>query len=163
MALSKKRLALLGLAALLLLALLLAFRPRERFRPFSRPFSDLEAGDIMEVWIEFGGFPAYPLDQEDLPPLVDALRAVELFEEADYHGYDGLGYLWYRLELSDGESLHFQPANPFFITGGTGFRTKYQPCDTLGNIGYGYVDRIHAANPEMSKPHLFPPFPNADS
>lgn len=137
-----------------LLVFLIFFTPScHRIKAFSTPFSELEAHDIEEVFILFGGFPAYPLAQEDLYPLVEALRSVELYEEDNrYHEYDGLGWVWFQLELSNGEIFHFQPANPFFIIDGVGYRTKYQPCETLNNIGYSYVDRIHDANPELSQP-----------
>lgn len=164
MMIPKKRLALLGLIFGLLILLLLAARSRQRFKPFSKPFSDLESADIAEVWIEFGGFPAYPLDQEDLDPLVEALRSVELYEQDDsYSGYDGTGYLWLRLKLSDGEEWLFKPCSPFFIINGTGYQTEYYACNAVAEIGYGYVDRIHAANPELSQPRLVPPIPGVDS
>lgn len=148
----KKQLTLSVFIVGLAILLLLTQFPHQRIRPFSKPFSKLERSDIMEVSVVFGGFPAYPLAQEDLAPLAEALRAVELYEEDDYYGYVGSAFLSFQMDLSSGESYYITPANPFFIIDGVGYRTEYQPCETLSNIGYSYIDRIHDANPELSQP-----------
>ena len=68
---------------------------------------------------------------EELDRLVALLRDVVIYEEDDlYTEYEGQA-VTVQLTMSDGTQTSITAYNPFLIIDGIGYRTEYEPCETL--------------------------------
>lgn len=102
-----------------------------------RPFGDLEAEDIITASVRL-----IPPDEtiaiSDLEELVSYLNEVVIYrEDCSYTEYDGQGVI-FTLTMADGTQTEVNAYNPFVIIDGTGYRTKYEPCQKLSS----YANRL---------------------
>lgn len=129
----KKSALIWGLAALLAAAILAGGLLHGR-----RPLKDLRAGDVTEI--RAGLYPPDTeviLTREEIEKLVPLLNEVVIYREDDsFREYDGQAVI-FTVTKKDGTKTTLQAYNPFFIIDGTGYRTKYAPCEALNRFGNG--------------------------
>lgn len=101
----------------------------------TRPFKDLEVEDIEEVTVWL-----LPPDikltftEEEVNELVQILnRVVTYKEDNSYKDYDGQAVI-FTITKTDGTQISINAYNPFVIIDGTGYKTKYKPCEELNNL-----------------------------
>lgn len=126
-----------GLAALLAAAILAGGLLHGR-----RPLKNLRAGDVTEV--RTGLYPPdteFILTQGEIEELVPLLNEVVIYrEDNSFREYDGQAVVFTVTER-DGTTTTLQAYNPFFIINGTGYRTKYAPCEALNQFGNSLTRR----------------------
>lgn len=101
-----------------------------------RPLSDLELGEVTTVTVEL-----YPPDatleltQAEIEELVPILNRVVTYRRDDtYRECDGQAVI-FTLTKTDGTQHRVQAYNPFIVIDGVGYRTKYEPCEDLNQLG----------------------------
>lgn len=101
----------------------------------TRPFKDLEVEDIKEVTVWL-----LPPDiklaftEEEVNELVQILNSVVIYKEDNsYKDYDGQAVI-FTITKTDGTQISINAYNPFIIIDGTGYKTKYKPCEELNNL-----------------------------
>lgn len=126
-----------GLAALLAAGILAG-----GFLHGRRPLKDLRAGGVTEI--RTGLYPPdmeFTLTREEIEELVPLLNEVVIYrEDNSFREYDGQAVIFTVTE-KDGTKTTLQAYNPFFIIDGTGYRTKYAPCEALNQFGNGLTRR----------------------
>lgn len=102
----------------------------------SKPLRGLTAGEVTSATVEL-----YPPDatleltQEDIKELVPILNRVVTCQRDDTYGeYCGQAVI-FTLTKTDGTQLRVQAYNPFIVIDGVGYRTKYEPCEDLNQLG----------------------------
>ncbi len=101
-----------------------------------KPFKDISYGEIESVTVEL-----YPPDikatlaEAEIKDLVDILQDVIIYKQDNsYTEYDGQAVI-YRIIKADDTVIEIQAYNPFLIINGTGYKTKYEPCEELNHLG----------------------------
>lgn len=101
-----------------------------------RPLRDLELEEVATATVEL-----YPPDatleltQAEIEELVPILNRVVTYRRDDtYREYDGQAVI-FTLTKTDGTQLRVQAYNPFIVIDGVGYRTKYEPCEDLNQLG----------------------------
>lgn len=117
------------IACLLVLVLMATFRG-------TRPFQDLTASEISSVSVQL--LPpdvALELNNTDIEKLVSVLHNVIIYNKDNSYGdYNGQAVI-YTITKTDGNQTVVQAYNPFLIIDGTGYKTKYEPCEKLSQLG----------------------------
>lgn len=128
----KKKLLLAALCALVLAGVVLA----KLYLIGARPIRGLTVEEVTAATVEL-----YPPDatleltQEDIKELVPILNRVVTYQRDDTYGeYCGQAVI-FTLTKTDGTQLRVQAYNPFIIIDGVGYRTKYEPCEDLNQLG----------------------------
>lgn len=123
-------------ALALCLAALLVSVPAKKFLIGTRPLKDLSAAEIS--MIQVGLYPPdeeFDLTREEIETLVPLLREVVTYRRDDsYTEYCGQGVV-FTISRIDGTQVVLNAYNPFVIIDGTGWRTKYAPCQALSRFG----------------------------
>ena len=97
-----------------------------------RPYKDLTAADIQSATVQLTP-PDTTLEIPDTAELAEYLRQVVIYGRDDsYIEYAGQGVV-FTLHLADGSTAEVMAYNPFLVIDGVGYRTKYEPCETLNN------------------------------
>lgn len=107
----------------------------------SKPFKDLTVGEISSVTVEvLPPDKSAELGQEDIERLVNNLRAVTTYRKDDsYREYSGQAVV-FTIHKTDDGTLVVMAYNPFLIIDGTGYRTKYEPCQALNVLGNELIE-----------------------
>lgn len=96
----------------------------------SRPYKNLTAEEIASAEVCLSP-PDKTVPVEDLEKLTALLRQAVVYEKDNsYTEYCGQG-VDFRLTMRDGSQMSIVAFNPFLIIDGTGYRTKYEPCEAL--------------------------------
>lgn len=96
----------------------------------TRPFRDLEAGDIRSASV-FLSPPGETVPIPDTAALAELLQNVIVYRRDDsYTEYAGQG-VTFTLTLSGGTRREVTAYNPFLVIDGAGYRTEYGPCEAL--------------------------------
>lgn len=102
----------------------------------AKPLKGLRAEEVASAAVEL-----YPpnvtlsLPQEDIAHLISILNKVSIYQRDDSYGeYDGQAVI-FTLTKTDGTQLRVQAYNPFIVIDGVGYRTKYEPCEELNQLG----------------------------
>ena len=113
------------LAVILIIALSFAFSRRGK-----QPFKDLTAEDISSAAVTLSP-PGKTIQISDLENFVSYLNDIVIYsKDNSYTEYAGQG-VTFKLHMTDGSELCITEYSPFFIINGTGYRTKYEPCEQL--------------------------------
>lgn len=101
------------------------------------PYKDLEASNIVSATVHLA--PPYKTIQiTEIEELVAYLNEVIIYnEDNSYKEYSGQGVI-FTLTLTDGSQEEIMAYNPFVVINGTGYKTKYEPCEKLNN----YANRL---------------------
>lgn len=128
----KKALILLAISACIATISVIVFTQFNR-----RPFKDLQASDIVSATVRLTP-PDKTIQITEIPELAAYLRDVVIYNKDDsYREYAGQG-VTFTLTMSDGAEIDIMAYNPFVVIDGTGYRTKYEPCETLNS----YANRL---------------------
>lgn len=105
-----------------------------------RPYKDLEAADIVSASVEL-----LPPDETvqiiEIKELVEYLNDVVVYEQDDsWREYSGQATV-FTLVMADGTVEEITAYNPFVIINGTGYCTKYEPCEQLNNLANRLLNR----------------------
>lgn len=83
------------------------------------------------------------LTQEEIEDLIPILNRVVSYRRDDtYREYTGQAVI-FTLTKTDGSQLRVQAYNPFIIIDGVGYRTKYEPCEELNQLGNDLLRERH--------------------
>ena len=105
----------------------------------TKPYQDLTASEITSATVLLQP-PDQTLQVEELDRLVALLRDVVIYEEDDlYTEYEGQA-VTVQLTMSDGTQTSITAYNPFLIIDGIGYRTEYEPCETLNRYANELLD-----------------------
>lgn len=101
-----------------------------------KPFENLKKEEIKEVTLEL-----YPpstkttLKESEIEKLVEILQNVVIYNDDNTYGNNNGQMVVYRIMKTDDTVIVIQVSNPFLVIDGTGYRTKYKPCEELNNLG----------------------------
>lgn len=102
-----------------------------------RPFRNLTVSDIASASVCLVP-PDETIPISDLVELVSYLNEVVIYrQDSSYTEYSGQGVI-FTLMMEDGTQTEVNAYNPFVVIDGTGYRTKYEPCEKLN----GYANRL---------------------
>jgi len=97
-----------------------------------RPYKSLCSADIASATVSL-----YPPDKTiqitDIDELVELLNDVVVYrKDNSYREYAGQAVV-FNLDMYDGSQLEITAYNPFVVINGTGYITKYEPCEKLNS------------------------------
>lgn len=117
------------IACLLVLISVMSFRG-------TRPFTALTVSEISSVSVQL--LPPdtiLELNDTDIEELVSILHTVVIYNKDNSYGdYNGQAVI-YTITKTDGTQTVVQAYNPFLVIDGTGYKTKYEPCEKLNRLG----------------------------
>lgn len=97
-----------------------------------KPYKDLETSDIVSATVHLTP-PDKTIQIPEMEELVTYLNEVVIYnEDNSYMEYSGQGVI-FTLTMADGSQEEIMAYNPFVVINGTGYRTKYKPCEKLNN------------------------------
>lgn len=95
-----------------------------------RPYRNLKASDIVSAEVYLAP-PDRTIQITELEELAAYLNEVVIYQEDNsYTEYAGQTVI-FTLTMADGSQEKIAAYNPFVVINGTGYRTKYEPCETL--------------------------------
>lgn len=104
-----------------------------------KPYNDLKASDVASATVTLSP-PNKTIQIDDIERLVSLLNNIVIYEEDNSYGeYYGQGIL-FTLKKIDGSKEELQAYNSFFVINGTGYKTKYKPCESLSNFANELLD-----------------------
>lgn len=136
----KKSVILLCFAAVVLLAGMLTVP----MLVGSRPFHNLRIEDVasIEITLRPPDETIQITQQDQIEEIVNALRQVVIYEKSDeWREYNGQ-YVAFMLLMKSGKRTEVAAYNPFVILDGQGYKTKYEPCETLNRLANGYLSQL---------------------
>lgn len=105
-----------------------------------KPYKNLEASDIVSATVHLAP-PDKTIQITDIKELVAYLNEVVIYnEDNSYTEYDGQAVI-FTLTLADGSQEEITAYNPFVVINGTGYKTKYEPCEKLNNYANGLLGK----------------------
>ena len=146
------------IACLIVLMLILVLMVPSRG---TKPFQDLAVSEISNVSVQL--MPpdiALNLNDTDIERLVSILHAAVIYNRDNSYGdYNGQAVI-YTITKTDGTQIVVQAYNPFLIINGTGYKTKYEPCEELSRLGNEIMNKANFLFP-VSKPYSFQGMPDS--
>ena len=104
-----------------------------------KPFKSLKSSDIVSATVLLEP-PDETIVITDVPELVEYLNEVVIYNRnQSYHNYVGQA-VTFTLTMSDGTQMKVMAYNPFIVINGTGYKTKYEPCEKLNQYANRLVD-----------------------
>ncbi len=105
-----------------------------------KPYKDLVASDVVSATVTLSP-PNKTIQIDDIEKLVSLLRDIVIYEKDNsYSEYNGQSVL-FTLTMTDGRKEQARPFGDFFVINGTGYRTKYKPCEKLSNYANELLDK----------------------
>lgn len=102
-----------------------------------KPYANLDAAQIASAKVLLTP-PGKTVEIRDIRELVHYLNNVVIYnKDNSYTGYAGQGVV-FTLTMRDGTQTEIMAYNPFLVIDGTGYRTKYEPCEELS----GYANKL---------------------
>lgn len=127
-----KKKGLIAIGCLIIIGIIIVFAFSGR-----KPYKDLEASDIVSATVHLAP-PDKTIQITEIEELVAYLNEVIIYnEDNSYTEYSGQGVI-FTLTLTDGSQEEIMAYNPFVVINGTGYKTKYEPCEKLNN----YANRL---------------------
>ena len=137
----RKKYFIIPIIACLLLPLLVVLTPSRG----TKPFQDLTASEIADVSVQL--LPpdvTLSLNNTDIDRLVSILHTVVIYNKDNSYGnYNGQAVV-YTITKIDGTQTVVQAYNPFLIIDGTGYQTKYEPCEELNRLGNEIMNKTNS-------------------
>lgn len=104
-----------------------------------KPYKDLKNFDIVSATVTLSP-PNKTIQINDIEKLVSLLNDIVVYEEDNSYGeYMGQGVL-FTITMLDGSKQELQADNTFFVINGTGYKTKYRPCEKLTDYANELLD-----------------------
>lgn len=105
-----------------------------------RPYKDLKTSDIVSATVLLGP-PDKTVEIVEIKEFVALLKDVVIYNADDsYTDYAGQT-VTFTLEMADGTTEKITVFNPFIIINGTGYKTKYEPCERLAHYANELLSR----------------------
>ena len=102
-----------------------------------KPFKSLKSSDIVSATVLLEP-PDETIEITDVSELIAYLNDVVIYNRnQSYHNYVGQA-VTFTLSMSDGTQMKVMAYNPFIVINGTGYKTKYEPCEKLNQ----YANRL---------------------
>ncbi len=100
-------------------------------------FKSLKSSDIVSATVLLEP-PNEMIEITDVSELVTNLNDIVIYNRnQSYHNYVGQA-VTFTLTMSDGTQMKVMAYNPFIVINGTGYKTKYEPCEKLNR----YANRL---------------------
>ncbi|MCI8755064.1 MAG: hypothetical protein HFG18_00540 [Oscillospiraceae bacterium] len=102
----------------------------------SKPFQNLSLSEISKVSVELVP-PDVTLDLNagQIEKLVPILQQVVIYKQ-DHSYAESCGQaVIFTITKTDGSLSTVQAYNPFLVIDGVGYKTKYEPCEALNQLG----------------------------
>lgn len=110
-----------------------------------KPYKDLKASDIASATVTLSP-PNKTVQIDDIEKLVSLLNDIVIYKEDNSYGeYMGQGVL-FTITMLDGSKQELQADNTFFVINGTGYKTKYGPCEKLTDYANELLDKVVNVN-----------------
>lgn len=105
-----------------------------------KPFKDLTTGEVTAASVRLTPPDTeVSLTEEEIVQLVNILNNVVIYQQdGSYFEYNGQ-WVEFTLTKQDGARLSIVAYNPFLVLDGTGYRTKYEPCEELNRFANSLV------------------------
>ena len=104
-----------------------------------KPFKSLKSSDIVSATVLLEP-PDETIVITDVSELVADLNEVVIYNRnQSYHNYVGQA-VTFTLIMSDGTQMKVMAYNPFIVINGTGYKTKYEPCEKLNQYANRLMD-----------------------
>ena len=104
-----------------------------------KPFKSLKSTDIVSATVLLEP-PNETIIITDVSELVADLNEVVVYNRnQSYHNYVGQG-VTFTLTMSDDTQMKIMAYNPFIVINGIGYKTKYEPCETLNQYANSLLD-----------------------
>ena len=104
-----------------------------------KPFKSLKSTDIVSATVLLEP-PNETIIITDVSELVADLNEVVVYNRnQSYHNYVGQG-VTFTLTMSDDTQMKIMAYNPFIVINGIGYKTKYEPCETLNQYANRLLD-----------------------
>lgn len=105
-----------------------------------KPYKDLETSDIVSATVHLVP-PDKTIQITEIEELVDYLNEVVIYsEDNSYTEYSGQAVI-FTLTMADDSQEEIMAYNPFVVINGTGYKTKYEPCEKLNNYANQLLNR----------------------
>lgn len=97
-----------------------------------RPYRNLEASDIVSATVHLMP-PDQTIQITEVEELTAYLQNIVIYRRDDsYTAYKGQA-VTFTLTMADGSQETIMAYNPFVVINGTGYQTKYEPCEQLNH------------------------------
>ena len=97
-----------------------------------KPYKNLEASDLVSATVHLAP-PDKTIQITEMEELVTYLNEVVIYnEDNSYMEYSGQAVI-FTLTMADGSQEEIMAYNPFIVINGTGYKTKYEPCEKLNH------------------------------
>ncbi len=97
-----------------------------------KPYKDLKTSDIVSATIHLTP-PDKTIRVTESKELVAYLNEIVIYnEDNSYTEYSGQAVI-FTLTMADGSKEEIMAYNPFVVINGTGYKTKYEPCEKLNS------------------------------
>lgn len=97
-----------------------------------KPYRDLQASDIVSATVHLSP-PDKTIRVTDVEKLASYLKEVVIYnKDNSYTEYNGQAVI-FTLTMADGSQEVIMAYNPFVVINGTGYKTKYEPCEKLNS------------------------------
>lgn len=108
-----------------------------------KPFQNLNATDIVHATVRLTP-PDKTVQILEPEELASYLKDVVIYrEDNSFREYSGQG-VTFQLIMADGTQREVMAYNPFLVIDGVGYRTKYEPCETLSQYANDLLGRRDA-------------------
>ena len=102
-----------------------------------KPYKNLDASRILSATVRLSP-PDKTIQIAEPEEMVEYLRNVVIYNrDNSYNEYVGQA-VTFTLTMDDGTQTSIMAFNPFLVIDGVGYKTKYEPCETLGS----YANRL---------------------
>lgn len=144
--LMKKRTLIISLVCMLLITSVVAlFAGGGRKLYGEKPFKDLDASQITSATVRLTP-PDKTIRIVETDQLAARLKNVVIYEKDNsYREYCGQGVI-FSLTMTDGTYMEVMAYNPFLVIDGVGYRTKYEPCESLSQYANQLLNAEDARN-----------------
>ena len=107
-----------------------------------RPYGDLKPSHVVSAAVRLSPPDrTVPIAETDIAELVSYLNEVVIYnEDQSYTEYAGQAAV-FTLKMADGTQEEIAAYNPFVVINGTGYRTKYEPCEKLNRYANELLNR----------------------
>lgn len=108
-----------------------------------KPYRNLDAFQIIMATVRLTP-PDKTIQITEIKELVEYLEDVVIYnKDNSYTEYAGQA-VTFTLTMSDGTQTSIMAYNPFLVIDGTGYKTKYEPCQALNSYANGLLNKEDA-------------------
>lgn len=111
----------------------------------SKLFENLSSSDVQAVYLEFGAYEPYKLnDKKDVETLVSLLKEIPIYDKyiSDEILLGPCFPVACLIEKTDGTKIKVVEISPYFEIDGVKYNSEGIPCDNLDEFLYPFVEEI---------------------